>query len=341
MANNYTHSDEGETIFIPPIHPPPLLDSLKVHRLAETGSLVVDLPSALTDSVNELLTLDRAFFAEKSGFKRKEFPAAEGTELGYYHVADEKEYLTFRHQNTNASKVSQSLSIASARFWSLAAALLHRILCDLSASLNIPLESWDNLLDGCLSMPASRSETTPTLLRLFNYFPGAGSAERHTDTGLLTICIGTAPGLQVWEPSAAPPNGNWIDVGSQATILIGKTLHWLSARRLRAGLHRVVPNDEGRQSIVFALRPSLRHPITDLRPFGEPRTVDMRVIWKEIKGSLFSVNATTKIREAQKERLKARGHIIGEEDDWNNSSEGRGKDAVHGHGPEVGRSGCS
>ncbi|KAL9580218.1 MAG: hypothetical protein Q9212_004629 [Teloschistes hypoglaucus] len=340
MANNSMQSNDGETVFTPPTHPPPLLDSLKVHHLAETGSLAVDLPSALTDSINELLTLDRAFFAENTDVKRKAFPAAEGTELGYYHVANEKEYLTFRHQITSAAKVSQSLSIASARFWSLVAALLHRVLCDLSISLNIPLGSWDNLLDGCLSMPASRSETTPTLLRLFNYFPGAGFAERHTDTGLLTICIGTAPGLQVWERSDSPPNGNWIDVGSQATILIGKTLHWLSARRLRAGLHRVVPNDQGRQSIVFALRPSLCHPIFDLRPFGEPRTVDMRAVWREIKGSVFSVNATTKIREAQKERLKANGHIIGEKDDWYTSSELRGKDAVHRHETEVGRSGC-
>ncbi|KAI4251980.1 MAG: hypothetical protein LQ352_004543 [Teloschistes flavicans] len=334
------HSNEGEAIFLPPMHPPPLLDSLKVHRLAETGYLPVDLPSALTNSINELLTLDRAFFAEHTDLKSQEFPAAEGTELGYYHVANEKEYLTFRHQNTSTAELPQSLSIAAARFWSLAAALLHRVLCDLTTSLNIPLESWDSLLDGCLSMPASRSETTPTLLRLFNYFPGAGSAERHADTGLLTLCIGTAPGLQVWEPSAPPSNGNWIDVGSQATLLIGKTLHWLSARRLRAGVHRVVPNDEGRQSIVFALRPSLRRPIIDLRPFGEPRVVDMRAIWKEIRGSLFNVNAATKIREAQKERLRIRGHALGEDDDRNQSSKSPGEDAVHSHGVEVGRRGC-
>ncbi|KAL8692997.1 MAG: hypothetical protein Q9218_002086 [Villophora microphyllina] len=337
MSDDTTHEQDAQKIFAPPMHPPPVLNSDQVVRLAATGSLPVNLTSALISSINELLALDRNFFAEPTESKHSQYPAAEGTELGYYHVAQEKEYLTFRHQNDSSS--SQSLSTAAARFWFLAASFLNRILCDLSNALNVPIDAWNPLLDGCLSMPNSRSETTPTLLRLFNYFPGAGSAERHTDTGLLTLCIGTASGLQVWEPSTPPQNGNWIDVGTQSTVLVGKTLHWLSAGRLRAGLHRVVPNDEGRQSIVFALRPSLRQPIIDLRPFGEPRVVDMEAVWREIRGSLFNVNATSKIREAQKERLKARGQVFNGEAESHHAPSSCGEDTAHDDEQGIGKIG--
>ncbi|KAL8727533.1 MAG: hypothetical protein Q9181_005681 [Wetmoreana brouardii] len=313
-------------VFAPPSHPPPILDSDQLTRLARSGSISIDLPNPLTTSVYELSALHHGFFDEPLSSKKSQFPAAEGTELGYYHVANGKEYLTFRHQDLSAS--AMKLTHAAAKFWASAASLLHRMLRDLSKSIKIPLAAWDPLLDGCLAMPSSRLETTPTLLRLFNYFPNAGSAERHTDTGLLTLCIGTTSGLQVWEnPSLLPlsRDGQWTDVGTQPTVLIGKSLQWLSAGRLRAGIHRVVANPEGRQSIVFALRPSLRNPMFDLRPFGEPRVVDMAAIWKEMRGSLFNVNATNIIRTAQKKRLKAKGLMHGVSDESGQSSDEAGK----------------
>ncbi|KAL8777973.1 MAG: hypothetical protein Q9213_007625 [Squamulea squamosa] len=294
-------------IFHAPANPPPLLNAEQVLHLAQTGYLPLSPPPALEICLQDLLKFDREFFIQSTFCKESQFPTAEGTELGYYHVENEKEYLTFRHQYH--SEAAGKLSHAASKFWSTAASLLHRILSDVSSALDIPFSVWDPLLDGCLSMPVSKTETTPTLLRLFDYHPGAGAAEKHTDTGLLTLCIGTAPGLQVWTSSnsAIQPEGTWKDVGTQPTVLVGKTLQWLSAGRVRAGLHRVVPNAQGRQSVVFALRPSLRHPKLDLEPFGEPSVVDLVDVWKETRGSVFNVNAQTKIREEQKRQLQGNG----------------------------------
>ncbi|KAL8685229.1 MAG: hypothetical protein Q9224_005904, partial [Gallowayella concinna] len=265
-------------MFIAPAHPPPLLNADQVLELAQTGYLPLELPPPLIISLQELLRLSTDLFSQDISTKESQFPTAQGTELGYYLVENEKEYLTLRHQYIGDTATTP-VSLATAKFWTLAASFLYRILADLSTALDIPLQAWEPLLDGCLGLPTSKAEATPTLLRLFNYFPDAGAAERHTDTGFLTLCIGTASGLQVWRPcledSTSPPSGLWIDAGTQPTVLVGKTLQLLSAGRVNAGLHRVMTNPKGRQSVVFALRPSLRHPKLDLAPFGDPSVVNL------------------------------------------------------------------
>ncbi|KAL8721640.1 MAG: hypothetical protein Q9225_001729, partial [Loekoesia sp. 1 TL-2023] len=225
--------------FAPPPHPPPLLDDDQIYQLAQTGSLPLDIPAPLRACTEDLFKLSSQFFSQPQSSKETQYPSAKGTELGYYHIPQEKEYLTFRHQTSPATP----LSLTASKFWSLASSLLHRILCSLSLSLSIPLSAWTPLLNGCLSMSPSQQETTPTLLRLFNYFPNRGAAEQHTDTGLLTLCIGTAPGLQVRSPSPSEANC-WLDVSTRPTVFIGKTLQWLSAGRLIAGPHRVVANPD-------------------------------------------------------------------------------------------------
>ncbi|KAL9030657.1 MAG: hypothetical protein Q9196_001244 [Gyalolechia fulgens] len=297
--------------FTPPPKPPPLLKKDQVNQLAQSGFLPLDIPASLAVISEDLFKLSSEFFAQPLASKEAQYPQAEATELGYYHIPQEKEYLTFRYRTSLTS-----LNHSTARFWSLASSLLHRVLCDLSVALSIPLPAWDPLLTGCLSIPSSREEATPTLLRLFNYFPNTGAAETHTDTGLLTLCIGTAPGLQVSSrasSSSAPQDGQWLDVSTRPTVLVGKTLQWLSGGRLEAGPHRVVANPDGRQSIVFALRPSLRTRYFDLAPFGESSVVDIVGLWQEIRGSVFNVNAQTRIREAQKERMRAKRLFTGED----------------------------
>ncbi|KAI4177498.1 MAG: hypothetical protein LQ343_000479 [Gyalolechia ehrenbergii] len=297
--------------FTPPPNPPPLLNEDQVNQLAQSGFLPLDIPASLAFASEDLFELSGNFFAEPLASKETQYPQAEATELGYYHIPQEKEYLTFRHRTS-----LNSLNYSTSKFWSLASSFLHRILCDLSIAFSVPLLAWDPLLDGCLSIPSSRRAATPTLLRLFNYFPNSGAAESHTDIGLMTLCIGTAPGLQVSSrasPSAASLDGQWLDVSTKPAVLVGKTLQWLSGGRLKAGLHRVVANPEGRQSIVFALRPSLRTRYFDLAPFGESSVVDLVGVWQEIRGSVFNVNAQTRIRTAQKEWMRAKGLFIGEE----------------------------
>ncbi|KAL8754936.1 MAG: hypothetical protein Q9184_004951 [Pyrenodesmia sp. 2 TL-2023] len=307
--------------FTPPPHPPSLLNEDQVFQLAQIGSLPLDLSPHSSSAVEELLQLDRSFFTLPTQIKETQYPSAEGTELGYYHIPKEKEYLTYRHLPSTPSPTS--LDLAASRFWSLAASFLYRVLSDLSLALDIPLAAWDPLLDGCLSMPASLQETTPSLLRLFNYFPASGAAESHTDTGLLTLCIGTAPGLEVWSPSTPVPlsgvslsqKGSWISLHPHPVILIGKTLQWLSNGRLHAGPHRVVASPGGRQSIIFALRPSLRRRYFDLNPFGEPSVVDLVSIWSMIRASVFNVNAQKGIGNQQKQRMRERGLMKSDDED--------------------------
>ncbi|KAL8715415.1 MAG: hypothetical protein Q9220_000749 [cf. Caloplaca sp. 1 TL-2023] len=329
-------------IYAPPPHPPPLLSPPEIHDLAIYGFLrLSSLPPTLTSAHQDLLDRSSTFFNQETSAKEHQFPAAEGTELGYYLVEHEKEYVTLRCHNdveppatTTTADTNQNFRIsttvelqqASAHFWKLAAKLLHRILCDLSTALCIPLDAWNSLLDGCLAMPEGRVEMTPSLLRLFRYEPRKGGAERHTDTGLLTLCIGTAAGLQVWTPpppssdgevprSLSAEDGTWEDVGNTPTVLVGKTLQWLSANRVRGGVHRVVPHEKGRQSIVLALRPSLRHPRLDLTPFGEPQVVDLGEVWRRIRASVFNVNAKVGVREGQKVKLGIKTAEVGKRED--------------------------
>ena len=79
----------------------------------------------------------------------------------------------------------------------------------------------------------------------------------------------------------------------------------LSSGRFNAGDHRVVGNPEGRDSLVFALRPSLRHQI-DLTAFGGQGTVSMQDLWDRITSGKVNVNAHKHIREQKWEERKKR-----------------------------------
>lgn len=233
--------------------------------------------------------------------------------------------------------------------WNATSTILHRILCDISRVSNLPCWIWDDLLDdGALTMAENREHMSNTLLRLFRYFPSRDapdgdnnddcsgetketakvvcSAEQHTDLGILTLCIGQGQGLQVLAPPSSPPSPTsssstssteriWIDVPPGPIILTGGTLSYLSNGLLRPGLHRVVGNPDGRQSIIFALRPSLKHRI-DLSIFdGGARRLadgpndtfqDMKEFWMGIKSGKINVNARVDIREEQRRRQRAR-----------------------------------
>lgn len=324
--------------FAPPPNPPPLLNEKQVIQLAQSGCLSLDIPASVTQASDDLFELSRSFFAKSLASKEIQYPQAEATELGYYHIPEEKEYLTFRH----ASSLTL-LDYSTSKFWTFASSFLHRVLCDLSQALSIPLPAWNPLLDGCLTIPSCRETATPTLLRLFNYFPNSGAAESHTDTGLLTLCIGTAPGLQVSLPAASsntPGRVQWHDVSTRPVVLVGKTLQWLSNGRLKAGLHRVVANPEGRQSIVFALRPSLRTRYFDLAPFGERGVVDLVGVWQSIRGSVYNVNAQTNIREGQKKLMREKSLLTGgngkSKDDEGKEADGEINPVEEDHRPAQG-----
>jgi isopenicillin N synthase-like dioxygenase len=179
---------------------------------------------------------------------------------------------------------------------------MHRVMADLARGLALPAagQIWDTLLDGCLDLPSSKKDATPTILRMFQYAPNSGLADRHTDIGLLTLCVTQGSGLQVLALEGT--EWVWRDVEGP-TLLIGGALRTLVGNRVRAGVHQVVANPKGRRSAIFALRPSLRHQI-NLERFGGGVNVGVREFWENSKGSRYNVNAPKDMREQQKQEMR-------------------------------------
>ena len=238
----------------------------------------------------------------------------------------------------SASAEAAAIEKTIAEVWRDAAHLLHRILADVSNFLGIAPKAWDGVVLDSLHLPPRSELATPTLLRVFRYEPAAGGADPHRDLGLLTLCVCRGRGLEVleFEPAAstggnlssASPGGSkdvaeggsshaaadqnqlvpvWRDAG-EFTVLTGDTLRILSGNRIQAAPHRVVPTDEGRNSIVFALRATTRNPI-DLAALGGQGTLDSLDFWKKIKSRRFNVNAQKEVRERQRELRKNRSGV--------------------------------
>lgn len=282
--------------FTPPPHPPPLLSGAQIISLAHDGYISVPLPNELMDLFSALSQASSNLFNQSTSSQKTLYPSSEGTELGYITIPNEKEYLTLRAAVHPESDLEQ----LAARVWHDTAALLQRMLIDLARGLNLPDPhgAWTTILDGCLDLPSSMAQSTPSLLRLFKYLPNSGLSDRHTDLGLLTLCIGAGKGLQVLARDEGG-KAEWRDVDGP-TVLVGETLRALAFDRVRAGVHRVVANPEGRSSIVFALRASLRHEV-DLGLFGAQGSVSSKEMWDEIRGSKVNVNATHDVRERQRQ----------------------------------------
>jgi len=67
-----------------------------------------------------------------------------------------------------------------------------------------------------------------------------------------------------------------------------------------------VANPEGRSSVIFALRPSLRNKI-DLERFGGGVEVGVWEFWKDLQSGRYNVNAPKDMREQQKQDMKKKG----------------------------------
>ena len=143
-----------------------------------------------------------------------------------------------------------------------------------------------------------------TLMRLFRYEANSGFAEQHVDIGLLTLCVGDGRGLQVLDYSHEPHQ--WTDA-TTPIILVADFARALFQNQVRPGAHRVVSNPQGRSSLVFALRPSLRGEI-DLTAFGGDGTVNARDFFAKVKRTKYNINATKDIREAQRKEQAERRH---------------------------------
>lgn len=294
--------------FDPPQSPPPFLTEAQLHNLITQGHVGITLPPNLSTLCQELFHSSSEFFARPQAEKRADYPKAQVTELGFYEVANEKEFLTLRHKGP----FSTALESSASHLWSQAGALLHRILFDIGRALQISEDAWNPIIEGCLDMPDSLENATSTLLRMLHYVPGTGIAETHSDMGLITLCVGAGKGLQAWQfddADGSGEEGKWIDC-ERPTVLVGRTLRLLSAWRVRAGVHRVIGNPDGRDSIVFPLRMNTRNQIP-LAPFGGWGSVAGKDLYGKVRNGRININAEKDIRE--KQRLEQKKQLNNQE----------------------------
>jgi isopenicillin N synthase-like dioxygenase len=290
---------DDETLPPPPYLPPPLLSEAQILALAYQGHLPLALPPHLRDLYTQLNHSAARFFSLPSATKTALYSPVNGTELGYVSIPNEKDYISFRAQTAHAKSELEQLA---AEVWQETYTLLYRILGDLAWAMNTSHDVWDKILDGVSPMPTRLEDATATFLRVFRYEPNTGIAESHTDLGLLTLCVGEGQGLQV-RVNNSDGKDEWVQY-AEPTLLVGKTLKTLSGGRIRAGVHRVLGNEGGRSSTVFALRPSIKHEI-DMSVFpGGKGMVHMGELWKRMWSGAFNVNAPREVREKQKERQR-------------------------------------
>jgi len=299
VHNKPAMADKAEYEYLPPPGPPPMLSLEQLRHLCRYGWLAYDLSPDLSDRLTRLFGLASNFFNQGTEEKQRLYPASQGTECGYYCVEAEKEYVTLRRQ------VHQHLPFEAeaGEAWREIAQLLHGVLLELSKAEGLETSVWDDMVNGSLPYPPPDADLNNviSLMRVFRYLPTTGVADPHTDLGVLTLCVGDGTGLEVLDTSLSPPE--WRPA-AKATILVGETLRKLSNGVIRAGLHRVVGNPEGRGSIVFALRPNLSERV-DLSAFGGEGVVDTRKFYMDIKGTKYNINANHELREAQRQGREA------------------------------------
>ncbi|KAF2095768.1 hypothetical protein NA57DRAFT_79477 [Rhizodiscina lignyota] len=287
--------------FTPPSHPPPLLTNGQILSFAAQGHMNFPLPSQLQQSYKKVFETANQFFAQANETKSKLYPNPEGRpEVGYTNNVGEKQYLTLRCRTHPDMDLEKHVRDA----WHDTGMLLLRVLVDLAYAMGLadPDQVWDPVLDGCLTLPGSEEESTTTIFRVFEYEPLSGVAESHVDIGLLTLCVCQGDGLQVQHLTNEGPV--WKDVEGP-TLLAASALQSLTGMKVRAGRHRVVANPKGRSSIIFALRPSLRHEI-DLRVYGGGISTSPKEFWGKHTSARYNINASANERERQKDAILKR-----------------------------------
>jgi isopenicillin N synthase-like dioxygenase len=320
--------------YAPPPGPPPgipklvdfpFLSSEQFQILYSQGFARVSLPPdhALLKAATALFSTSRAFFnqtsEEKQQFHRSNLlpdSSADGSNSrkqsyghGWFRVEGEKEMLTVR---CTRQLCPPEVTEDARNLWQECGNFMQAMVHAIEASLGLDSGAFDNVVrEECL-LPAN--EIHETLLRMFRYERASDPrivSEKHRDIGILSLVIGSSPGLEVWDSTITRKDpltgiareGSWVPIeedgnkvgGPTLTFLVGETLTTLSNDLYKPGIHRVSvpPADPScstgdakyRYSIVFALRPhrqgvihtpSLTTAITG--PFKWPRMDENGVI---------------------------------------------------------------
>jgi isopenicillin N synthase-like dioxygenase len=299
------HTNEQPSYAPPPGPPPgtpklvdfPFLSSEQLRILYSQGFARVYLPPdhALLKAATALFSTSHAFFdqtsEEKQKFHRSNLLSdssvdgsnrkGQSSEQGWSYVEDEKEMLTIRTSQLCPPEVTDNVR----NLWQECGNFMQAMVRAIEASLGLNSGAFDNVVTEECLLPVN--EIHETLLRMFRYERASDPrivSEKHRDIGILSLVIGSSPGLEVWNNAITqkdPLTGvvrksSWVPIeedgnetkevgGLTFTFLVGETLTALSNDLYKPGIHRVsVPpadpssstNDaKYRYSIVFALRP--------------------------------------------------------------------------------------
>ncbi|KAF7350805.1 hypothetical protein MSAN_01642100 [Mycena sanguinolenta] len=231
---------------------------------ASQGWLSLPLQPALEYHCSTLFSATAYFALPPDAPEKTKYAAPSGTgasDEGFADLAGEKALITIRRAGSLAP--------------------LPHCAMRLRRRLELPqLDAFDEMSKEAKGMPERGSPRAASLLRLFRYVrpesasgEGKGGervvAEAHKDLGILTLVVGSSPGLDARDAA-----GRWISVedappfaSSQrltTTLLVGQSLTYLTGSLFAAGAHRVsvlpppssAPEDAYRYSLVFALRPA-------------------------------------------------------------------------------------
>lgn len=335
----------------------PLLSPANVHSLSTLGFTTFPIKerAALYQAASSLFELSKQFFSQPQSDKGQfivKDANAQGSEEGWSRVVGEKELLTLRR---SGAMCPTALNDTVRSLWEECGQLMTEVIRGIERSLDLPPHSLDPVVIPECTMPQAGADRVETLLRMFRYErrseeeeavsynselgKGRLVAEPHRDLGILSLVIGSSPGLEVWNTSV----GNWIPIEQPpyitsspgeltATLLVGETLTQLTNGRYFPGRHRVfvpsfkppsiaeAPNSHSqyRYSLVFALRPhssavistaSLTSPITGPHRFPM-EGVKAGDLFAKIARSHWNINTGKKEREAQRMRLQGGSTLI-------------------------------
>ncbi|KAJ7067079.1 hypothetical protein C8F01DRAFT_1120191 [Mycena amicta] len=309
-------------MFSPPPGPPPVVYprnaselSHYVRRnlttLASQGWLSLPLPPDLEQLYSNLLSSSADYFSlPPAASEKTRFAAPTGiaaSDEGFADIPEEKQLIT------------DSTPDSANGAWNATGSLFLETMHNIAESLELEddLGVFDEM---CIEAGAA------SLLRLFRYNrPPPGSekrvvAEAHKDLGLLTLVVGSSPGLDARDANT----GQWISVEDAptsrltATLLAGQTLTYLTRNLFAAGPHRVsvLPpsssDDPYRFSIVFALRPAQFPPELlsyekNNYPMCSMHQQPAKELFRAISKQHWNVNIAPEIREKQRKGLIVEG----------------------------------
>jgi isopenicillin N synthase-like dioxygenase len=335
--------DSGPRYAPPPGLPPgfprlvhfPFLSPEQIPTLYTQGYARVHLPAdhPLPVTATTLFATSRDFFARplshKEQFHLSKLQESKGqsSEEGWSRVEGEKEMLTIRR---STHLCPPEIADDSRNLWNACGTFMEKMMYAVEESMGLESGAFDSVVKEEYVLPVE--DRHETLLRMFRYERAETPrlvAEQHRDLGLLSLVIGSSPGLDVWDDRTK----KWVAIeeddndtekngGLTFTFLIGRTLARLTNNVYKTGSHRVfVPpinpsssadDAKYRYSLVFALRPykeavistaSLTTEVTG--DFEYPLDgVEAQTLFHAIANSHWSVNSNIAEREAQRLKLQ-------------------------------------